>query len=79
MAPYGMWYDEEDCTVNRDIDDFMEGKKAHLQKFVEANAHMNGEKPPTDLSFPELDEEIIRYHYMYKPHEKADIVYKRIG
>jgi uridine kinase len=29
-------------------------------------------------SIPALTEEIIRYHYKYKPYEKAGIIYKRI-
>jgi hypothetical protein len=41
-------------------------------------AHIEGKDAPNDVDFPELAEEIIRYHYGYRPHEKADIIYKRI-
>ncbi len=78
VAHYGRWYDEEDCIVSEDIDDFINNKKGKLRKFAEADAYMNGEEPPTDVEFPALDEEIIRYHYKYRPQDKADIVYERI-
>ena len=79
VAHYGRWYDEEDCTVSEDIDDFMKRKKEELRKFVEMEAHIEGNEPPGEVMFPELAEEIIRYHCKYKPHERADIVYSRIG
>ncbi|HAS55318.1 MAG: hypothetical protein A2X56_11325 [Nitrospirae bacterium GWC2_57_13] len=78
VASYGMWYDEDDCAVSGDIDDFMNEKREKLQKFVEMEALMNSEEPQTDVEFPKLAEEIIRYHYKYRPHEKADIVYIRV-
>jgi hypothetical protein len=78
VAHYRRWYDEEDSTVSEDIDDFINNKMVELLKFAEVDAYMNGEEPPTDVEFPELDEEIIRYHYNYRPQDKADIVYERI-
>ncbi|HNY51466.1 MAG TPA: shikimate kinase [Smithella sp.] len=78
VAHYGRWYDEEDCTVSEDIDDFINNKRGELRKFAEVDAYMNGEEPRTDVEFPALDEEIIRYHYNYTPQDKADIVYERI-
>lgn len=79
VAHYGRWYDEEDCAVSEDIEDFMNRKKEDLQRFVGVEASIEGKEPPSGVVFPELTEEIIRYHHKYTPHERADIVYKRIG
>ena len=43
-----------------------------------AEACIEGKDVPDDVNFPKLAEEIIRYHHTYRPHEKADIIYKRI-
>ena len=74
---YGRWRDEEKCDVNEDINHFINTKKEELRKFEFAVAHIEGKEVP-DISDDKLDEEIIRYHCLYRPHEKADIIYKRI-
>ena len=78
VSDYGSWYDEDDCEVSENIDNFMNKKKEGLQKFAWAEACIEGKDVPDNINFPELTEEIIRYHYTYRPHEKADIIYKRI-
>lgn len=78
VSDYGSWRDEEDCDVTEEIDEFMNKKREELRKFVRMEAHIEGKDAPNDVDFPELAEEIIRYHYGYRPHEKADIIYKRI-
>ena len=32
-----------------------------------------------NTNIPILKEELIRYHYEFKPHNIADIIYERIG
>ena len=78
ISSYGNWIDEGNCDVTGDIDEFMNKEKKELNKFVHAAAYIEGKDFPDDTSFPELAEEIIRYHYSYRPHERADIIYKRI-
>lgn len=78
ISSYGSWRDEDDCAVTEDINEFLNRKKEDLNKFVHAVAYIEGDDIPDDTSFPKLAEEIIRYHYFYRPHERADIVYKRI-
>jgi uridine kinase len=78
VSEYGSWRDKDDCDITEGIDEFMTKKKETLQKFVEAEAHIEGKDVSNDAIFPELAEEIIRYHYGYRPHDKADIIYKRI-
>lgn len=78
VAHYGRWYDEEDCAVSEDIDEFVKRKKEELQKFAEMESHIEGKEPPGEVTFPGLAEEIIRYHYKHRPQERADIIYNRI-
>ncbi len=79
ISDYGSWRDEDDCDVSEDINDFMNKKKEEQRKFVLAEACIERKEVPDDINFPELAEEIIRYHYDHRPHEKADIIYKRIN
>jgi len=78
ISSYGNWIDEDNCDVTGDIDAFMNKEKMELNKFVYAAAYIEGKDFPDDTNFPEFAEEIIRYHYSYRPHERADIIYKRI-
>jgi uridine kinase len=78
VSHYGSWRDEDDCSVSEDIEEFMNRKQEDLQKFVAMEAHLEGRETPNGVVFPQLAEEIIRYHYEHRPHEKANIVYKRI-
>jgi len=34
---------------------------------------------PINSAIPKLTEELIRYHYEFKPQEIADIIYERIN
>lgn len=79
VSDYGSWRDEVDCDVTEDIDEFVRKKKEEHRKFVRLEADIEG-KPvdPNDLDFPQLAEEVIRYHNRFRPHEKADIIFKRI-
>jgi uridine kinase len=78
IASYGDWRDEDDCNVTEDIEEFMKRKKEDLNKFVHADAYLEGKDFPDDTIFPELAEEIIRYHHTYRPHERADFIFRRI-
>jgi len=78
VSGYGMWRDEDDYNISEDIDHFMNKKKEEFQKFVEIDAYIEGEDTSGVSNFPRFTEEIIRYHHKYRPHEKADIIYKRI-
>lgn len=78
VSDYGSWRDKDDCDMTGDIDEFMTKKKEQFREFMRTEARIEHKKVPNDIHFPELAEEIIRYHYKYKPHEKAHMIYKRI-
>jgi len=78
ISDYGSWQNEDNCNLTEDIDQFINKKKAELRQFAYAEACVEDKDVPHDVNFPQLVEEIIRYHYEYRPHEKADIIYRRI-
>lgn len=65
---HGLWDDEQECEITEEIEDFISSEKEHMRQF----------KQPEDVSESlGLSEEIIRYHYKFKPHKKADLLYIR--
>jgi len=79
MSNYGLWLDEDLCDVDEDIDDFIENQNLEHLKFCEANATIEGKEfDPKNCNIPKLTEEIIRYHFEFRPQEIADIIFKRI-
>ncbi|UCE04856.1 MAG: hypothetical protein JSW07_14690 [bacterium] len=78
MSNWGLWRDEKLCDVNGNIDDFIANENIELRKFSKAMADIEGEE--FDLEYCKLTdfrEEVIRYHYDFRPHEKAHIVFLR--
>jgi hypothetical protein len=63
ISSYGYWRDEGNCVVTEDIEVFMKREKEDLNKFVHAEAYLEGKDFPDDTVYPELAEEIIRYHH----------------
>lgn len=77
MSDDGWWRDEGICEVSKDIHEFISKEINGLKKFSELEAKMEGkELDPEECKIPELREEIIRYHHEFRPHKKANIVFK---
>jgi len=73
------WDDESECDVHGDIDQFIINRKNWFLTFMKEKAKIKGEIFNTvEGNIPELNEEIIRYHFKFKPHLNADIIYKRL-
>lgn len=66
---HGLWADERECEITEDIEDFI-NKEKELVRLLQQTKSV-----PDSLG---LGEEIIRYHYMFKPHKKADLFYTRV-
>lgn len=64
----GLWADEDECVFEEDVE-------AHIQKEKETIALI--ERTTTLPETLGLAEEIMRYHAEFKPHERADILFKR--
>lgn len=62
----GRWEDEEECAIDGDPDTLIAGLLADFKAMW-----------PDEHSIPALNEEIIRYHAMYRPHERATVEYWR--
>lgn len=65
---HGYWANESECEVLGDVEDFLTREREMVQ-LLEGTA-----TPPDTLG---LAEEVIRYHAIYKPHNKADVIYTR--
>lgn len=65
---HGLWADERECEITEEIEEFINREKETIRLIEQA------ENVPETL---ELAEEIIRYHFKYKPHKKADLFYTR--
>lgn len=77
-SPDGYWRDEDECDIQGDIDDFVDQEKGKLLRFCEADAALeNKEFDPSTHQFPPFREELFRYHYKFRPHQVADIIFRR--
>ncbi len=65
---HGLWADKDECDVTGDIEEYIKREKEFVRLIKGSNT------TPDTLG---LAEEIIRYHYKYKPHHKAQFCYMR--
>ena len=78
MADFGYWKDNYLYDANEDMDTHIDKQNVEYRKFCAAMAHIEGEQfDSKDTSIPKLTEELIRYHYEFKPQEVANIIYER--
>jgi len=76
---HGYWRDQGECDVQGDIEDFVNQEKDSLLKFCELETNMGKRDfDPSTYQFPPFREELFRYHYKFKPHQAADVIFKRI-
>jgi hypothetical protein len=79
LASYGYWHDADTCDPTEPVDQLID----RLAKEVAAVARFDAESDGQTLSEDEepaltpLREEIIRYHALYRPSRRADIVFIR--
>lgn len=79
ISEFDFWKDDHLCDVKVDIDAFIENENLELQKFSEVMSNIEGEEfNPENSKIPKLREEIIRYHYEFKPHKHANLVYNKL-
>lgn len=64
----GLWADEDELEVSEPLDEFLANERK-LTAMVS--------REPEEATELGLAEEVIRYHYLTRPHYKADIVYFR--
>lgn len=79
MDDKNTWDDESECDVHGDIEQFISNRKDWFLSIMKEKAKIKDEFfNPVNGNIPELNEEIIRYHFKFKPHLNADIIYKRL-
>lgn len=64
----GYWADERELDVDEPLEEFLEMEREL------ANRLSVDKSEPSDLG---LSEEVIRYHYAFKPHRHAQIIFRR--
>lgn len=78
VSIYGFWYDGDRFDYRRSATEVIQEEKDNALKLLtiirslKTNDNVNGENKNT------LNDEIIEYHFEYRPDNKADIVYRRI-
>ena len=77
MSAFDFWPGDNLYDMDEDVEGFITEKNKEHRKFSEAMAQIEGEEyDPEDTTIPKLTEELIRYHYEFKPQETADIIYE---
>ena len=80
MSNFGFWPNDNLYDVDENVEDFIAEKNEEHRKFCKTMAQIEEEEyDPEDTTIPKLTEELIRYHYEFKPQETADIVYERLS
>jgi len=80
MADFGYWKDTYLYDADEDVDTHIDKQNVEHRKFCESMTHIEGKQfDPKDASIPKLIEELIRYHYEFKPQEIANIIFERIS
>ncbi len=75
---YGIWGYEEKLEYSKDIKEVVKEQKGKLRCFMEVAAKVEGKELGSSESGEEpLAEEILRYHFEYKPNLNADIIFER--
>jgi hypothetical protein len=64
----GLWADEDELEVSEPLEEFLANERK-LTAMVS--------REPEEAAELGLAEEVIRYHYLTRPHHKADVVYFR--
>lgn len=79
MSKYGYWRDGNLYDVKEDVNGHISNQIKDYCNFSKALALIEKkELDSIDCSIPKLREEIIRYHFEFRPHEIADIIFNRI-
>ena len=75
---YGIWDYEEKLEYSKDIEEVIREQRRKLRTFKEMAAKLEGkERESSESSEESLSEEILRYHFEYKPNLNADIIFER--
>ena len=65
---YGVWTDERECEIEGDIEEFIAKEKGLVARIAGT---------PPESQTVDLSDEIIRYHYSYRPQNRAHVTYIR--
>jgi hypothetical protein len=77
LSFFGYWIDAKNYDISEEIEDFIRRKNDECTKFNIADSLLS-QKPvyESNNGISGLEEELIRYHYEFRPQEKANIIYE---
>jgi hypothetical protein len=82
VASYGYWYDEETCDPEEQEEELIRRLSEEAEAFAKLEVPPAGDLDPVETtagSLTPLREEIIRYHFKYRPSWRAQIVFLRLS
>jgi hypothetical protein len=80
LSPFGFWKDEDECEPPDNIEAFI-AKQVEGLRFTSQLLSAPDRKVDSgyeDVRLPGFAEELIRYHWKYRPARRADYIFERI-
>ncbi|MBI4588728.1 MAG: hypothetical protein HY725_07800 [Candidatus Rokubacteria bacterium] len=79
LASYGYWHDEVTCDPTEPVDELVSRLAEEVALLARFDAERSGEPLPEGEKpgLTPLREEVIRYHALYRPSRRADIIFLR--
>jgi len=75
----GYWFQGRDFNYNSDLDEIIKNKKNQLRKFNEFESGCSHETEEETLTCETMEDEILRYHFKFRPDEIADFIHKNVN
>lgn len=79
LASYGYWHDEDTCDPTEPVEELIARLAWEVAALARFDAEQSGESLPEEEKpgLTPLREEIIRYHALYRPSRRAEIIFMR--
>lgn len=72
----GYWIQGSGFNYNSDVDEIIKNKKNQQRKFNDFDSGCSHETDEEVLTCETMEDEILRYHFKFRPDEIADFIYK---
>ena len=71
------WLEGQIIDYSKNVDEVLKTEEETLRKFCEINAKIEGKKPGKFVPQESIFQEIVRYHFEYRPNLNADVIFER--
>jgi len=79
MKTKNYWYDGECLDYTKDVEEVIENYHEIIKRFSELILGIENNENESSSPNESVYDEIIRYHFNYRPEEEADIVFERLN